>query len=90
MNEGHPDRSLAIDRKNDLETQEKHLLSTGKTTLDTGKTPFRHRKNDLRHRKKRLLSRGKTTLNAGKTFFEHRKNDLRHRKTASYAQENRP
>ena len=51
MNEGHPDRSLAIDRKNDLETQEKHLLSTGKTTLDTGKTLFRHRKNDLRHRK---------------------------------------
>ena len=51
MNEGHPDRSLAIDRKNDLETQEKHLLSTGKTTLDTGKTPLKHRKNDLKHRK---------------------------------------
>ena len=67
MNEGHPDRSLAIDRKNDLETQEKHLLSTGKTTLDTGKTPFRHRKNDL---------------DTGKTPFRHRGNDLRHRKNA--------
>ena len=51
MNEGHPDRSLAIDRKNDFETQEKHLLSTGKTTLDIGKATFKHRKNDLKHKK---------------------------------------
>ena len=33
MNEGHPDRSLAIDRKNDLETQENGVLTQEKNVL---------------------------------------------------------